>query len=211
MLYNNSNREPPSNPKPKKRKTRSKRGESAPSRTKPQASIDQNHHNIDRAAGYEKGDRKTSRTSSSSICTSTECPCCQKIYTRRSLNFHLKVCTQRRAEEEKRLSALESAMERQKRGPSRPPGTICYICGRRYTASSWEWHEPKCQEQWNIWNNRLPRQLRHLNGILKPDTSDEALEGVIKQARAEGNSNFTKRDALDKILIKTSETNALPV
>ena len=116
-----------------------------------------------------------------------------------------------RAEEERRQCELESAIERQKRGPSRPPGTICYICGRRYTTSSWEWHEPKCVEQWNTWNNRLPKELRHPNGLLKPDTSDQALEGVVEEARAQGHCNFTKKDALDKILIETSETNALPL
>lgn len=145
------------------------------------------------------------------LTTNVTCPSCRKIYTKRSLDFHLKICTLRKAEEEKRKKEIEKIMERQNKAPARPPGQFCYICGRRCTKSSWEWHESKCQEQWYAWNDRLPKELRHRGGILKPDISEEAISCVLEEEKADGKANFTRIDAIDKICIETSCMNALPV
>uniref|UniRef100_A0A915EYQ9 Zinc finger protein 474 n=1 Tax=Echinococcus canadensis TaxID=519352 RepID=A0A915EYQ9_9CEST len=172
--------------------------------------VNSNHHNPEEGQ-LPQTDRRGAAKIRSTNYTNVECPSCQRIYTRRSLDFHLKVCTMRQAEEVKRRNAIESAIERQKRGPSRPPGKLCYICGRRYTKSSWEWHEPKCQEQWDTWNSRLPKDLQHRGGLLKPNTDDEALAAVVEQEKATGNPKFNKKDALEKILLEASRINALPV
>ncbi|VDM19195.1 unnamed protein product [Hydatigera taeniaeformis] len=169
-----------------------------------------NYHNPEGEQSF-KVNHRSSGVSNSTNFTNVECPSCQRIYTKRSLDFHLKVCAIRQAEEAKRRNAIEAAIEKQKRGPSRPPGKPCYICGRRYTKSSWGWHEPKCQEQWNTWNSRLPKHLQHQDGLLVPDTDDETLTAVVEHEKAAGNSKFNKKDALEKVLLEASRVNALPV
>ncbi|KAL5104571.1 hypothetical protein TcWFU_000428 [Taenia crassiceps] len=199
---------------PQSRCSRKKRGrkysKSVPPQFRGPKAVDSNYHNPGDGQPLQPGRRGVEKLLPTNF-TNVECPSCQRIYTRRSLNFHLKVCAMRQAEEEKRRNAIESAIERQKRGPSRPPGKPCYICGRRYTKSSWDWHEPKCQEQWNTWHSRLPKGLQHQGGLLKPNTDDETLEAVVVQEKAAGNLNFNKKDALEKVLFEASRVNALPV
>ncbi|VDK43971.1 unnamed protein product [Taenia asiatica] len=201
-------------PQPKPRANRRKKSRrcssSAPPLLRNTEAVNSNYHNP--ADGRSpQGDRRGVGKPISTNITNVECPSCQRIYTRRSLDFHLKVCAIRQAEEEKRRNAIESAIEKQNRGPSRPPGKLCYICGRRYTKSSWAWHEPKCQEQWNTWHSRLPKALQHRGGLLKPNTDDETLEAIVEQEKAAGNPNFNKKDALEKVLFEVSRANALPV
>ncbi|KAM7538899.1 hypothetical protein Aperf_G00000047806 [Anoplocephala perfoliata] len=136
---------------------------------------------------------------------------CHKPKKQQLLSFHLKVCSLLKAEEEKRKKDRAKIMGRQNRGPTRPPGRFCYICGRLYTKSSWQWHESKCQERWNAWNDRLPKELQHHGGIIKPDISEEAISCVLEKEKAAGNATFTRTDAIDKINIETSCINALPI
>lgn len=142
--------------------------------------------------------------------SNVECPCCRRFYSEHSIEFHLKVCSPRKAEEERRKREQEEHLERQNKRPCRPPGHPCYICGRRYTNSSWEYHESKCSEQWHIWNDLLPKDLKHHEGIFKPDTSEKAITDVWEKEKTTGNAEFTKLDALDKILIDASHLNSLP-
>ncbi|MTV28471.1 hypothetical protein FTX61_24260, partial [Nitriliruptoraceae bacterium ZYF776] len=162
-------------PRPKPRSNRRKRNrkcsKSAPPLNRSSGAVGSNYHNPENGRVLQADRHGVTKPILTNF-TNVECPTCQRIYTRRSLDFHLKVCAVRQAEEEKRRNAIESAIERQKRGPSRPPGTLCYICGRRYTKSSWERHEPKCQEQWITWHSRLPKALQHHDGLLKPNTDD---------------------------------------
>lgn len=201
-------------PQPKPRSIRRKRNrkcsKSAPPLFRSSEAVGSNHHNHENGRSLQTDHRGVKKLSSTNF-TNVECPSCQRIYTRRSLDFHLKACAIRQAEEEKRRNAIESAIEKQKRGPSRPPGKLCYICGRRYTKSSWEWHESKCQEQWTAWHSRLPKDLQHQGGLLKPNTDDETLKAVIEQEKAAGNPKFSKKDALEKVLFEASRANALPV
>lgn len=153
----------------------------------------------------------TKKSPPSSCKTNVTCPTCQKIYTQRSMEFHEKACLARKVEEERRRCALESEMEKSKNGPTRPPGTLCYICGRRYTRSSWQWHEPKCLEQWNVWNNRLPKQMHRWNGPLKPQATEEELSAMVEKERMRGNQKYSKRDAHDQLMYEASRRNALPL
>ena len=203
--YISSRAQLPVSPQVKPRTTEGglKRRQSLPPRT---ANSNKNRHNADSVIPIHPP-----RRSSSSSFTGVECPCCQRIYSKRSLEFHLKVCSIRRAEEDRRQALMELAIEREKRPPTRLPGQPCYICGRWYTSSSWESHEQKCQEQWNVWNSRLPKELQRRDGPVKPDTTEEAISVVLEQERAAGKTNFTTKDALDKILLEASQINALPV
>nr|CDS29166.1 zinc finger protein 474 [Hymenolepis microstoma] len=139
-----------------------------------------------------------------------ECPCCRRFYSDYSIEFHLKVCSPRKAEEERRKKELEEHLERLSRKPCRPPGHPCYICGGRYTNSSWEYHEARCTERWHTWNELLPKDLKHHEGIFKPDTSEETITAVWEKERTAGKPEFTKLDALDKILLDASYVNSLP-
>ncbi|VDL85788.1 unnamed protein product [Schistocephalus solidus] len=139
------------------------------------------------------------------------CPTCRKFYTARSLEFHAKACLMRKNEEMKEREALESMMQRSVKGPTRPPGKLCYICGRRYTRSSWALHESKCVEQWQAWNSRLPKQLRRGDLPFKPNISEEDIQQRTAVARSRGKANYSREDALDDIMYEASVQNALPL
>ncbi|KAL7057205.1 hypothetical protein AAHC03_019389 [Spirometra sp. Aus1] len=139
------------------------------------------------------------------------CPTCRKFYTARSLEFHAKACLMRKKEEMKEREALESMMQRSVKGPTRPPGKLCYICGRRYTRSSWTLHESKCVEQWQTWNSRLPKQLRRGDLPFKPNVSEEDIQQRTAAARSRGKTNYSREDALDDIMYEASVQNALPL
>lgn len=45
-------------------------------------------------------------------------------------------------------------------GTAGPPGTTCYICGRRYGHASIAIHEPQCLRKWQAENSKLPIRER---------------------------------------------------
>ncbi|VDD82226.1 unnamed protein product [Mesocestoides corti] len=138
------------------------------------------------------------------------CPTCQKIYSQRSLKFHSSICLARKKEEDRRRHELIK-LEKLHKAPIRPPGKLCYICGRRYTMSSWQWHEPRCLKQWNTWNSRLPKSLQHKNGPWKPCATDEELMAMVESQRTKGNLKYTKQDAYDELMHDASRVNTLPL
>ncbi|CAL8083416.1 unnamed protein product [Calicophoron daubneyi] len=152
----------------------------------------------------------TETTTTSSYVTQT-CPICKGIYGSVSIGIHIRACQALSELRYEKLIAQKAWDSRLMRRPSHPPGTICFICGRRYTHASWDLHIPRCLQKWLLWNSLLPKDKRHKRRPVTPEPTEDEISRRIEEAHQRGLTYYIREDAVDDIMREESDRNRLPL
>lgn len=163
------------------------------------------------ASGAVIHSSRTERTDTLTQSTEQKCSICRRVYGSASIMIHMKACQALNEVRSNQMAAKLAWINKMNRRPSRPPGRICYICGRRYTTASWKLHKKQCENKWELWNSLLPKEKRHKLPPISPDPTDEEIERRVKRAHDNGLFYFTREEALDEIMLEESEKNRLPL
>ncbi|KAF5404652.1 hypothetical protein PHET_01937 [Paragonimus heterotremus] len=139
------------------------------------------------------------------------CTICNRFYGTVSIGIHTKACQRIQDTRSRQVAARQLWEEKLTRRPTHPPGTICHICGRRYTSASWRMHVHRCRKQWIVWNSMLPRKERHKTLPVTPKPSESEIVQRVEEARSNGLSHYIREDAVDDIMFGASVKNRLPL
>ncbi|KAA0200849.1 Zinc finger protein [Fasciolopsis buskii] len=164
-----------------------------------------------RASGEALHFSRTEHSDSLTQSTEQKCSICRRVYGSASIMIHMKACQALNEVRSNQMAAKLAWINKMNRRPSRPPGRICYICGRRYTTASWKLHIKQCENKWELWNSLLPKEKRHKLPPISPDPTDEEIERRVRRAHENGLFYFTREEALDEIMLEESEKNRLPL
>ncbi|VEL41909.1 unnamed protein product [Protopolystoma xenopodis] len=160
--------------------------------------------------GQRSSPRRRSRSPGAGLPWSLEkCDVCQANFTEYSLPFHAGVCQRRRTHEEDTIRAHVRQQLRDSQPPRRPPGTVCHICGRRFTTASWPKHEPICLNKWIQWNSRMPRGHQRSTKPTRPQPTEDQLADMVEAALKSGRLEYTREHALDDVFLDASRRNEL--
>ncbi|VDP66626.1 unnamed protein product [Echinostoma caproni] len=139
------------------------------------------------------------------------CSICRRVYGSVSIGIHLRACQALSDLRSSQLAAQLAWKNKMSQRPAHPPGTICYICGRRYTNASWNLHVRRCQQKWELWNSLLPKDKQRRFPPVNPEPNEEELQRRVNKAHERGLTYYLQEDALDEIMLEESEKNRLPL
>ncbi|GAA57670.1 zinc finger protein 474 [Clonorchis sinensis] len=139
------------------------------------------------------------------------CPICSRFYGLASIDIHRRACQLADELHRRQMEAKQAWDNKLVRRPSHPPGTLCHICGRRYTHASLSLHIPRCLKQWILWNKMLPKRRQHRQIPITPTPTNEELQERVEKAHRNGLTYYALADALDEIMLEASLKNKLPV
>ncbi|KAF7255602.1 Zinc finger protein [Paragonimus skrjabini miyazakii] len=173
--------------------------------------LERSHSNTDKPVSSGK-EISTDPENKHLSCTALKlCTICNRFYGTVSIGIHTKACQRAQDTRSRQVAARQLWEEKLTRRPTHPPGTICHICGRRYTSASWSMHVRRCRKQWMVWNSMLPRKERHKTLPVTPKPSESEIMQRIEEARSNGLSHYIREDAVDDIMFEASVKNRLPL
>ncbi|KAF6769605.1 Zinc finger protein [Paragonimus kellicotti] len=173
--------------------------------------LERPHSNTDKPVNSSKEITEDPENKQLSSTPLKRCTICNRFYGTVSIGIHTKACQLAQATRSRQLAARQLWEEKLTRRPTHPPGTICHICGRRYTSASWRMHVYRCRKQWMVWNSMLPRKERHRTLPVTPKPSESEIAQRIEEARSNGLFHYIREDAVDDIMFEASVKNRLPL